>query len=247
VKKLIVALSAAVLLTGCGARQSSESAVPEAGDKTAAAGSSRIAVSLAGTDQFSIRATYDYDDGTSVVESGLGRGRAILTKDAAYLELEEPIEGKRWLKSPYPRADEDGGLFQPFGRDPGGLLRFLRAASDVEETGTGTERGEPVTRYKARLDVARALVELTDMQRESIAEMLEAYWPEARESGIQLELAVDGDGRLRRVDVPVPEYDRLTIEFYDYGVEVDAKPPPADEILALEDYWDELFEGALEE
>jgi hypothetical protein len=244
VRTLLVVLAAAALLTGCGARENSESAVPEAGDKTAAAGSSRIEASLGGADGFSMRAAYDYEHGTGIVDAE--SVRAILTEDAAYFELDESIaDGKRWIKAPYGRGEDDD-VFQPFGGDPTDLLRFLRAASDVEEIGTGTERGESVTRYKARLDVGRALGELRKEDRESVAEMLEAYWPDAEKAGIQLELAVDGDGRLRRVEIPLPEYETLMIEFYDYGVEVDAKAPPADEIMTLKD-WGKLFEGAPQE
>jgi hypothetical protein len=41
-------------------------------------------------------------------------------------------------------------------------------------------------------------------------------------------------GRLRRVSVTIPEDKPLVVEFYDYGVEVEAKPPPAGEVMTWE-------------
>jgi hypothetical protein len=41
--------------------------------------------------------------------------------------------------------------------------------------------------------------------------------------------------------VTIPEDEQVVVEFYDYGVEVDAKAPPADEVITWEEMrkqWD---------
>jgi len=55
------------------------------------------------------------------------------------------------------------------------------------------------------------------------------------EKGIPLDLAVDYDGLLRRVDLTIPEGQELTVEFFDFGLDVVAKAPPSDQVVTLEE------------
>lgn len=230
------------LFAGCGSEAtSSEQAVSDSAEKTAQAGSSRVAVSFNGS-RF-MTGAFDYGDGTGAFAQDGGPPTIIYTKDAAYTELagdlriSAELEDKGWIKS-----DLNGGsaaLFQPFAGSPTELLGFVRAASDVENIDTGQERGVEVTRYHARLDVERAVEELPEDERDRFRAMIEQYWPDGAKAGIPFELAIDHDGRLRKVTTTIPVDARLTLEFYDYGVDVDAKPPPADEVIS----WSELVES----
>jgi hypothetical protein len=229
------------LFAGCGSEAtSSEQAVSDSAEKTAQAGSSRVAVFFDGS--LFMTGALDYGDGTGAFAQDGGPPTIIYTQDAAYAELagdlrvSAELEDKGWIKS-----DLNGGsaaLFQPFAGSPTELLGFVRAASDVEKIDAGQERGVEVIRYHARLDVERAVEELAEDERDGVRAMIKQYWPDGAKAGIPLDLAIDREGRLRKVALTIPEDERLAVEFYDYGVEVDAKPPPADEVIS----WDDLVE-----
>jgi hypothetical protein len=105
---------------------------------------------------------------------------------------------------------------------------------EVERIDTGEDRGVEVTRYKAEVGVDRAAKELPTGERGLFRRLVRQYWTDDAKSGIPFELAIDGQGRLRRVSVTIREDEPLVVEFYDYGVEVDAKPPPTDQVVT----WD---------
>jgi hypothetical protein len=104
----------------------------------------------------------------------------------------------------------------------------------VHEVGKGEERGVPVRRYRAELDVQQALGGVASDQRELVRAMLRQYQLGVDRT-IPLELALDGDDRLSRVDVDVPEGERLSLEFFDYGLDVNPKPPPAAEVMSKDE------------
>lgn len=230
------------LLAACGSAETTrESVVGDSAVKTAQAGTSRVEISYAGK-QVST-AAFDYRDQSGILEVD-GDLQQIFTRDASYLALSAlpgvQAKGKRWVKSE--RATDDRGLFMPFATSPTELLGFLKAASEVERIDTGKERGVEVTRYKAMLEFDRAAKELPKGERDFLRHLVRQYWTDGRKGGIPFELSIDGEGRLRRVSMTIPEDEGLVVEFYDYGVEVDAKPPPADEVVT----WDELGKSIAE-
>jgi len=233
-------LSIAVLLpliAGCGAAQTPEQAVSDSPKKTAKAGTSRLAASFDGKPL--VTAVLDYEEETGVVEMR-GKAQQIVTRDAVYTRITafdlqtEKLGKKQWIRND--AASESRGLFQPIAANPAELLDLLSTASDFEKVDTGEERGVAVTRYRAKLGVERALKELPERERVVLRETIRQYWPDGAKAAIPLELAIDEKGRLSKVAVTVPDDERLVLEFYDYGVEVDPKPPPADEVVT----WQEL-------
>lgn len=225
------------LAAGCGSAETTrDSVVPDSAEKTAAAGSSRFALSFDGKRLGT--AAFNYDRESGVVEVD-GEVQAIYTPKAIYVSLRALRPGardkERWVKSEF--SGGSPGPFNPLPGNPSELLRFLSAASDVEKIDSGEERGVEVTRYRARLDVEGALNQLPgESTRDTTRQMVRQYWPDGAKKGIPFELAIDGEGRLSRVSVTIPEDKPLVVEFYDYGVEVVAKPPPADEVVT----WEEL-------
>jgi hypothetical protein len=224
------------LAAGCGSAEATrESVVADTAEKTAAAGSSRIALLVDGKQLGTAAFDYERESGIAEVD---GDVQIIYTPKATYTSLgairPEAGDKKRWVE--YEFSGDSRGPFYPLPGHPSDLLGFLQAASDVEKIDTGEERGVEVTRYRARLDVERALQQLPEGERDTSRQMIRQYWPDAAKAGIPFELAIDGESRLRLVSLTIPEDEALVVEFYDYGVEVDAKPPPADEVVK----WEEL-------
>lgn len=229
------------LAAGCGAARTSDPGVDEVADKAAAAGSSRIAISYGGKTYFS--GEFDFERDLGAFSWGLdedGDWHQIITSDAIYTrfrieELGLPRKGPLWTKSA--ASEEKDGLFEIFPTDPVRLLGALKAASSVEKVEAGEERGVAVTRYRASLDIDRALDALakSGSYDEAFRATLRQFWTDGADE-IPLDLAVDEEGLLRRVDVAIPDGERLSVEFFDYGLEVDAKPPPASQVLSMEEF-----------
>lgn len=52
-----------------------------------------------------------------------------------------------------------------------------------------------------------------------------------------VQLALDAEGRLRRADLTLGDGSgELAFEFFEYGVPVDATPPPAEEVVTWAEY-----------
>jgi hypothetical protein len=232
-------VAASVMLGGCGAERPAarDISIADAVKTSAGQGSSRIAIEFEGATPYSVTGAFDYSKGTAVLDGEAGR--VILTEDASYIELTDlpeefrPAGDKRWLKTS--AEPGSGELFQPFAADPAELLRFLGAAGAENEGARTTVRGVEVTRFDVRLDVDKALQELErDDEGASVRSVIRQYWPDADSAGVPLEVAVDDEGLLRQVRITMGE-ETIMLELYDYGVDVDADPPPADEVVAMED------------
>jgi hypothetical protein len=244
-------LLAAFALAGCGARSSSN-AVADSADKTSAARSSRLELVVRQENEPADRfgGVYDYERSvgrfasTSGAKEGEDEGsiQVLYTEDASYMNLGafHTKTGKRWLKS----SMGEGELFPPFASTPADLLRFLRAASEVEKVDSGEVRGVEALHYRARLDLDRAVDAVPKKDREDVREMFSAYWVDQKQ--VPFDLWIDGEGRLRRVQIEIPEgqgpSSELTLDVFDYGVAVDVKPPPADQVIT-EDEFTQLLVG----
>ena len=139
--------------------------------------------------------------------------------------------GPKWL-----RYDYDLWLLDPFEAKPRELVAFLGQTHDIARLGEGTERGVPVTRYAGSLAVDEKLATVTGDERVLFEEELDDYWPGWRSDGVPVQLALDAAQRIRRADLIFDNGDQITIEFFDYGVDVDAEAPPATQVMAWAEY-----------
>ena len=228
----------ALALAGCGVTQSPQRAVNGAAAATSSAGSSRLVVSFDGDP--SLAGAFEYEHGTGVVDAG--SPGLIITEHAVYEDMSDWEEGevdlqlgnKRWLE--YPPGDVPLALFDPLVSAPRDLFELVEATKDAIRVGTGEERGEPVTRYTATLDlerfIARALVEEQVDLRDTIVEL----WPRAFQEGVPLRMALDSEGRLRRLDLTVEDGEDVTFELFDYGLDVRATAPPPEQVMTSAEY-----------
>jgi hypothetical protein len=237
-RKLAALILFALALAGCGAAPSPDEAVSQSAGHTASANSSRIVVSY--NDYPSLSGSFDYEHGTAVIDALDGGPKTIVAGPFVYEEItpdstiDAELGAKRWIA--YPAGEAPIDLFDPFASSPQELLDFLATTRDAVRREKGEERGEPVTRYWATLDVQRILARLPEDQREWVREAFSEFWPGSEVDGVALDLALDAKGRLRRVDFPISDEESMSIEFFDYGIDVDATPPPASEVITSAEY-----------
>jgi hypothetical protein len=242
VRLAVLVLGIVALATGCGTAPASKSDVKNVAEKSAA-DSARIAVSYAAREYF----TGEWDFRRNIGEFSVGPSQKagwdqIVTPEATYTRMapfpgQSRPTGKSWMKweGEGSKVHEFGGsLFGFLPSDPGKLLALLTAARSVREVGNGEERGVAVTRYRADLDVEQALQTLRNDERNVVRSMLRQYELGAK-GRILLEFAVDDSGRLRRASTTMPWGEKVSVEFFDYGLDVRPKAPPADEVMTKDE------------
>jgi hypothetical protein len=225
------------------ATEESSGDLAAAAESTSETGSSRVAFEATIDEQsFSGEGAFDYDEGVGSMTLELGGTATELffQDDAVYTEL--PLGalplGKRWIRIDLERLGEVSGLDLPqlaqAGQaTPGLYLRFLRAAEDVELVGKEDVRGVETTHYRALLDLEQ-LAEEEPGLRESVR----ALGSELVLDAVPTEVWIDDDGLVRRIS---QEYEsgtsrtKVTMELYDFGLEVDAEAPPEELVLNLGD------------
>jgi hypothetical protein len=143
----------------------------------------------------------------------------------------------RWVEEP---NDMGGGdpveLFLPFpggANDPGDIFPLiLRTSGKIQNLGVEKVRGDEATHYRAELDPEKLLEELPAGERAD-------YAHDARHSEpLPVEVWIDHENRVRRVSLR-EEFEEnapmiTTFEFFDFGVDVEVEPPPADQLISQE-------------
>lgn len=142
------------------------------------------------------------------------------------------------------------GASGPMGAsDPGEMLEWLKsheAVKDAAAVGQATVQGTSTTQYRVTVDLA-ALAKAMDAPQGA----LEGMGP----TDFVIDLYVDGDGLIRREVVRIGSAQETgggfafsavsTIDFSDFGLDVDVKPPPADQVYrakSLEEF-EQMFDG----
>ena len=115
--------------------------------------------------------------------------------------------------------------------DPTAQFHALAAVTAAEVVGEQEVRGEPTTHYRGTYDVPRAIRGARGLQKDALRSSLgaAATLPEA-----PYDVFVDSAGLLRRVQqtIEVPSSTggaltvTMTLELYDFGIEVTVVPPP---------------------
>ena len=235
-KRLAASLVLATLvLAGCANSPSSGSAPPgdalpallDAMHKTAAAGSSRMAIDLSFTSPGqSLHVTGDVAyvldpaDPTSLrervlldipsmgvfpggeVELIVGKGSVVYVRApmlASYIPAKTP-----WIKlDPSALPQQPGGVGATAAINPAALLAAIEDAISVDEVGPDTVDGTDATHYRATVDLVQLLPSIAELAPEqpTDAEMQEAK-DQLAKLGLEtlpIELWVDGGGYLKQV------------------------------------------------
>ena len=237
---------------------SAAQAVAEAGAKTQAAKSARIAFSgtisggaangtISGEGEFSGRQGRMTMDMSGLAGGQIaGRMEMIFDELLFYMKFPEEIAqgmpgGKTWIKFDLSELGEQEGidfqqLMQLSGTDPSQSLDLLLAASDdFHEVGEEEIRDVPTTHYAGTIDLEKVAEQAPPEARETYQRLLEL----SHRANVPVDVWIDEDGLTRRIRYEQTMPDRstmnLTQEYYDFGVEVDVEPPPGDEVLDITD------------
>lgn len=145
--------------------------------------------------------------------------------------------------------EEGGGLLPlsdlpQISNDPVPGLAYLGAVTgNVEEVGSDRVRGVATTHYRAVIQVDDVLAQAPSKDRA----VLRQYLTMLGMKQLPMDVWVDVDGLLRRqvtiidlgqnnlLDSPKAPEILNTVEFCDFGAEVDITPPPADQVMTLKD------------
>ncbi|MGH2749343.1 MAG: hypothetical protein ACRDK3_00440 [Actinomycetota bacterium] len=133
-------------------------------------------------------------------------------------------------------GDEIGVNIEAFRQNGAGQLGYLGEVGDVEEVGTETVRDAETTHYRFTTDLEALADGGPEELRSSYRQLIELTG--ARE--IPTEVWIDEDDRVRRIstDLEIEQQgrqlsQRSTIEYYEFGVEVDAQAPPAEDTVSI--------------
>ena len=150
--------------------------------------------------------------------------------------------GARWMKLDLGRFAQAVGLNlqQLVGgqSNPAQVLEFLRATSAVSRVGVETVRGVPTTRYRAKIDLAKAADVLPGANRDQVRSALKKLSAQTGLSDIPVEVWIDGHKTVRRLalELAAPAgADKVTvhlqIELFDFGPTPRVTAPSQSEVF----------------
>ncbi len=202
------------------------------------------------------RLAYDMSD----LIPGAGSGEVELIQQGFVIYMRFPAgtqaqlpRGKQWLKIDLGALGKDTGidlgqLSQLNQGDPSQMLRYLRGASEgVEEVGEEEVHGTDATHYRAEVDIDKAVERSLDEVPAETRGAVRASAKRLREmigaKTIPVDVWIDQEGLTRRMelayDMEMPGQSgdlhmEMTMEFFDFGVEVDATRPAADTVVDIQ-------------
>lgn len=179
----------------------------------------------------------------------------VLDGEKAYMKFPEEMTaqispGKPWVVMDYKQIMQeqlgvsDPSQLQGAGQDPLRQFRYLRSVSDsVEKLGKEEVRGVPTTRYRAVVDMEKALSQNPAQRR-----LYEKTRETLKDPKVPMEIWLDKDDVVRRykmdMTLNVPETTSgggngearttMTAEYFDFGAPLEVTPPPADQTIPYE-------------
>jgi hypothetical protein len=197
------------------------------------------------------RMTFDMSDFAEGTGGAFG-GEMEMVMDRFVIYMKFPPElaaqlpgGRPWLKIDLKQAGKELGidfeeLMQFQQADPTQSLQYLRGASeDFEEIGSEEVRGVETTHYRGTVDLHKVAEQAPEDARAAFERVIDLVGVDE----MPFEVWIDDEGLARRMkyEQPLPAADgsqgrmELTMEMYDFGVEVDVEPPPANEVTDLQE------------
>jgi hypothetical protein len=200
------------------------------------------------------RMTLDLGDLAKLSGEELGDGRMEFVFDGLvyYMKFPAGIEGltgKTWMKIDLEKVGAETGVdlgaLQQANQNPAQLMQFLRGVSDdIEELGQEDVRGVETTRYRATIDLDEAaergadVGEFSEEMRDQLKAEIERMRAQTGLETLPVEVWIDEDNLLRRMRMDLSfsvEGEQvamdMTMDFFDFGVDVRVAPPPADQTV----------------
>ena len=247
-------LAICLFLGACGGT-SDRSALDDAADATAAT-TARFEMKFdlppidgAAEETFTMSGFFDFANEAGLVK-GLDGGNSS-AGDSSDTPLEMRILQRtvyeRWLvkgKTYWVRATEERRRavdpFEAVVPFPGGptaptevLDLILRSSDEVRVLGEDEVRGTVTTRYRAAIHSEKLIDQLPADTRPAAQDRED--W---EDRVVNVEAWVDEESRLRRIsfgETDAGEVFAATLDLYDFGVEVDVRPPPENEVISQEE------------
>jgi hypothetical protein len=224
---------------------SPEEVVVAAATATQEAGSARIASEQVTTVQgqeltTTLEGTVDLasGDSDSTLELSLPgqetQSSQLITKDSiAYIEsgaFPGAPTKSQWISIDFEAVGAQMGInLEAFRQNGAGQLAYLSEVTDIEELGTETVRDAETTHYRFVTDLAALAENGPEELRPSYEQLMQITGAEE----IPTEVWIDEDDLVRRIltDFEIEQQgqkvmQQSTIEYFDFGVEVDVQPPP---------------------
>jgi hypothetical protein len=118
------------------------------------------------------------------------------------------------------------------------LWRVLRASDGSQKLGSEQVRAADTTHYRAQVDLTKLVEQLPPAERPEPD--VQRSWGERF---VPVDLWIDDDSRLRRIEIArrgsgndETAKQTFTVELFDYGVDVEVQPPPADETISQAEF-----------
>ena len=196
--------------------------------------------------------TMDMSDmGAAAGGPQLGEMKMVFEGTMIYMQFDllaqQLPEGKSWVRFDLATIGEEMGVdmsqFTQFSNnDPTAALQYLEGATSLEEVGTEEVRGDETTHYEGVVDLQKAADKVED---EQLSKAFEDVIEIGGQAEIPLEVWVGDDETIRRMtyafEMPAGQgsteslTSEITMEFYDFGTEVDVTIPSEDESVDLQE------------
>jgi hypothetical protein len=172
-----------------------------------------------------------------------GKGQVVMTGNKLYVTLpaslrKGPLAGKRWGMVDLARAasaDKGSGVDLSnlaTSTAPGSMLEQLRGVGDVKVVGTDTLRGVATTRFRATVDLHKAIALLPPARRAQMQPAVDQLL-QTGQSSVPVEAWVDRERRLRREIVTLAGLGTMRLDLSDFGGQRRVVAPPADQTADL--------------
>jgi hypothetical protein len=194
-----------------------------------------------------LEGTADLETGDSEAELELslpGQGtqssQVIIEGSTAYIEAGAfpgaPTDAE-WISIDFEVVSAQTGInLEAFRQNGAGELEYLSEVADVEEVGTETVRGVGTTLYRFSTNLAALAESGPEHLRSSYEQMMQI----THSDEIPTQVWIDEDDLVRRIvtDLEIEQQgqqfsQRSTIEYYEFGVEVDVQPPPEQDTVDI--------------
>ena len=237
--------------------------IADAAGKTAAAGSAKVATNVRVSDpgrgqvRFSGRGAFDFDERKGELALRLlegdegafgGRSQAVFSGTSVYYRLPAGALGgdKTWIRLDLQNIADASGLdlgplVQGSQADPMQYLLWLSAIGPgVTKIGEEEIRGVPTSRYRAVVDLNLLESQSPPGKEAEWSAYVQTLRDRLGLDFIPVEVWIDDEGLVRRL---YHEYGFaaegtsavVTTELFDFGVDVNVKPPPPGQVAALDD------------